>query len=86
LHPHGYEDAINALAAEAEFGMQENVEGDDAPSLLSSLTKSDPVERVEAIAAAHVILANLSPDDIGRARPLRSTAARAVTTQRCTLW
>jgi hypothetical protein len=66
------------MAAEAAFAMHENVEGDDAPSSSSSLTKSDPVERAEAVAAAHAILANLSPDDIGGAGPLRSTAARAV--------
>jgi hypothetical protein len=80
LHPRGYEDAIDAMVAEAEFAMHENVEGDDAPSSLSSLTKSDPVERAEAVAAAYTILANLSPDNIGGAGPLRSTVAKAVTT------
>jgi hypothetical protein len=86
LHPRGYEDAIDAMAVEAAFAMHENVKGDDALSLSSSsLTKSDPVERAEAVAAAHAILANLSPDDIGGAGPLRSTAARAVSTRRCTL-
>jgi hypothetical protein len=90
LHPRGYEDAIDAMAVEAAFAMRENVERDDAPSSSSSsssssLTKSDPVERAEAVAAAHAILANLSPDDIGGAGPLRLTAARAVSTRRCTL-
>ncbi len=70
MHLHGYKDAIDAMVAEAEFGMHENVEGDNAPSSLSSLTKSNPVERAEAVAAAHAILANLSPDNIGRAGPL----------------
>jgi hypothetical protein len=80
LHPRGYKDAINAMAAEAEFAMHENVEGDNALLLLLSLTESNPVERAEAVTTAHVILANLSPDNIGRAGLLQSTAARAVTT------
>jgi hypothetical protein len=80
LHLRGYEDAIDAMAVEAAFVMHKNVEGDDTPLSLLLLTKSNPVKRAEAIAAAHVILANLSPDDIGGAGPLQSTAARAVST------
>jgi hypothetical protein len=80
LHPCGYEDTIDAMAVEAAFMMHENVEGDDAPSSSSSLMKSNLVKRAEAVAAAHTILANLSPDDIGRAGPLQSAAARAVST------
>ena len=70
LHPRGYKDATDAMAVEAEFAMHENVEGDNAPLLSSSLTKSDPVERAEAVTATHAILANLSLDDIGGAGPL----------------
>ena len=93
VHPRGYDDVFEAIDAEAEFArlVDEKYECDDEyddddddggrPTPMPSTT--DPVERAEAVAAAHAILANRPPDIVVASgstagSPLHSTAARAV--------